>query len=320
MYHDGGVSQSPDKLTGTIGKKFNMKAEEYPPPVKFIPIKGKVEFCSQESLKDLNKDLQLLIGLSLAVQSGPGNFDPELLNRKIGHVHKARWHNNCTSILKQYMTNARPSIKLKRLCVIILNWYVPFLLYIRAHWKLQDGAKCYWYGIVLASHCFEGPERNIFKKKFSNGSYFAHPEWILTAALFDPDFRTRQKAVNYIKADRIRRSKPDHVRRKFAKPEVNFTAKTYWTLCDFMKCDMEYITEPPITFDFTMEELQSCVSGVDLVLPDIPIHSVNNERAVQETSKACRDYDTYEKRLPVIHLTMKSRENLPTDASKRHFK
>ena len=87
-----------------------------------------------------------------------------------------------------------------------------------------------------------------------------------------------------------------------------------------MKCDMIYITEPPITFDFTMEELQSCVSGVDLVLPDIPIHSVNNERAVQETSKACRDYDTYEKRLPVIHLTMKSRENLPTDASKRHFK
>ena len=113
-------------------EKFNMAKEDYPPVnPNFVPIKGKVQFLTE--IEGLNKDLQLLLEFSWAVQNGPGTFQPNLMNRTIGHVHKARWHNNCTSILKQYVTSSKPSLKLIKLCTIILNWYVPFLQYIREH-------------------------------------------------------------------------------------------------------------------------------------------------------------------------------------------
>ena len=100
---------------------------------------------------------------------------------------------------------------------------------------------------------------------------------------------------------------------------VNFSAKTYWDLCEFNKCDMEYITEPPITFGISDDDLKKCAQGTDLVLPDIPINSINNERAVQETSKACRSYSTYEKRHANIIMTMNSRAKLPYDPTKKDF-
>ena len=100
---------------------------------------------------------------------------------------------------------------------------------------------------------------------------------------------------------------------------MNFQARNYWELCDFPNCDLEYITEPRITYDFTPKELQSCISGQDLILPDIPIHSVNNERAVQETTKACRAFDNYEARHSNILLTLKSRAELPTEATLMDF-
>ena len=126
--------------------------------------------------------------------------------------------------------------------------------------------------------------------------------------------------VDYILLDRQRRSKPGYKARKFVKPIVNFTAQSYWELCDFSRCDIEYITEPAITFDLSEAYLKKVALGTEtLTLPDIPIHSVNNERAVQETSKACKAYSTYEKRHSNIIMTINSREKLPTEASKRHF-
>ena len=319
MHYDKGVSQSPDKLTGPIGRKFNMKVGDYPSAVNFEPIPGKCKVLPDEYFRDLNKDLKLLYSLALAVQNGPGKYDPDLMNREIGHVHKARWHNNIASILKQYMTNSKPSQSLKRLCIIILNWYIPFLQFICENWRLQDGAKCYFQGIALASKCLEKTEINIFKTSFQWNSYMAHPEFVLLAGLFDPDLRIRQKAVDYILLDRKRRSTPGHVMRQWVKPTVNFQAKTYWDICD--KSNIEYMTEPPITFDISDDALKSCAkTGVNLIIPDIPIHSINNERAVQETSKVCRAYSTYEKRHKALIMTLNSRKKLPTEASKEHFK
>ena len=117
----------------------------------------------------------------------------------------------------------------------------------------------------------------------------------------------------------MRRSRPDHEKRVFVKPIVNFEAKSYWELCSFPNCDLEYITEPRITFGFTPKELQSCLSGQDLILPAIPIHSVNNERAVAETTKACKAYKTYEERIKNIFMTLKSRAELPTHAKKSDY-
>ena len=183
----------------------------------------------------------------------------------------------------------------------------------------MDGAKSYFQGIILASKCLEGREITLFKASFQWSSYFAHPEWVILGGLFDPDLRIRKKAVDYILLDRKRRAKPGYVMRKWVKPTVNFEATTYWDICD--KSNIEYMTEPPITFDFSDDALKSSAkTGVNLVIPDIPIHSINNERAVQETSKVCAAYSTYEKRHSALVMTLNSREKLPTEASKEHFK
>ena len=51
-------------------------------------------------------------------------------------------------------------------------------------------------------------------------------------------------------------------------------------------------TEPPLLFDFTNEELEEGARTNNLVLdiPPIPNHSQNNERAVQNTTKAVLRY------------------------------
>ena len=172
----------------------------------------------------------------------------------------------------------------------------------------------------LANECqLTSVERKIFEKKWQHNSYFAHPEWILTAALFDPDLQTRRKAVLHILEDRKRRLVPGHEMRKFEKPTVNFKATSYLKMIDFNTCDPAFITEPPITFDYTDAQLKLCASGKDLILPDIPIHSLNNERAVQETTKACKAFATYEQRVANIIQTLKSRQNLPKHPNKSDF-
>ena len=317
-YHDNDT-KSKDTYKGPIGKKFNRKASEYPDPVKFEPItRANYEPFSEDFLKSLNKDRQLMFRFSEALHSGV--YDPNLMLREIGKVHKARWDNDATSMMKQYMTDASPSRKLKRLCIVIQKWFIPFLQYLLKNWRLQDGAKCFWYGLMLATNVFEGKEITIYKETAKNNSYFAHPEWILLAGLCDQDQQIRQKAVNYILLDRQRRAKPGYVVRKFVKPTVNFLAQTYWDLCSFNQCPIEYITEPAITFDVSDDDLKKCATGEKpLVLPDIPIHSVNNERAVQATSIACQSYGTYEKRHSTLIMKLNCREKLPTGATKKHF-
>ena len=68
-YIDGSVTKNRETWTGPIGKKFNMALEDYPPLANFTPIPGKVPFLTE--IEDLNKDLQLLLQFSWAVQNGP---------------------------------------------------------------------------------------------------------------------------------------------------------------------------------------------------------------------------------------------------------
>ena len=151
MQIDGGMTKNKETWTGPIGKKFNQPNEKYPPLQNFDPISGHVT-ATLASLKDMNKDMQLMFLFALAVQSG--YCDPDLLKRLIGHVHKARWHNQVTSILKQWVTSSNPSQKLYKLTRICVMWYVPFIQRIREYWRLEHGAPNFFYGLQLAKECF----------------------------------------------------------------------------------------------------------------------------------------------------------------------
>ena len=80
------------------------------------------------------------------------------------------------------------------------------------------------------------------------------------------------------------------------------------------------ITEPPLTFNFSDKDLQNCVMGHGLNLPEIPCHSQNNERAVQETSLVAKQFSTYEKRHANLLQSISSREKFSKDSKVEDFK
>ena len=102
---------------------------------------------------------------------------------------------------------------------------------------------------------------------------------------------------------------------------INFDAPSYLHMIDFNTLDSDNaITEPPLTFNFSDKDLQHHVLHNDLILPEIPCHSQNNERAVQETSLVAKQFSTYEKRHANLLQSISSREKFSTDSKIGDFK
>ena len=73
-----------------------------------------------------------------------------------------------------------------------------------------------------------------------------------------------------------------------------------------------------ITFDLSNQQLLEAVEngGECLGIPDIPCHSQNNERAVQDVTIVAKSCSTYEKRLANLKVTLESREKISRDSTK----
>lgn len=311
--YDGGTF-APAGYRGAIGKTFNKL--ELKPPIKFEKIDGWVTQPDQSILQDMNNDQKLLIKMCLAVQSGV--YDPKLMTVKMPQVHQARWLNMNISILRLYVQTPKPSQTLIRLVQITLNLYVPFFTMIKKNWRLQDGAKNIFEMIKSARSFLNQREFKLFKESISRNGYMAHPEIIHLAALYDKDLKVRKKVVNRIILDRGIRLKPDSIMRSYQLSPINFEAQSYFTLVDYnLVSDKSYFTEPPLTFDFSIEQLEKCANGEDLILPDIPCHSQANERAVGQTTIAVEKYETYEKRHANLLQKQEHRAMLPSKATKK---
>ena len=91
-------------------------------------------------------------------------------------------------------------------------------------------------------------------------------------------------------------------------------------MVDLDKIDQDLVTEPPLTFNYTEEQLISCYTdGSDLPVPDIPCHNQNIERAVGNTTAAVKFAIGHDKQHALILKTNKSRAKLPTNATKKDF-
>ena len=315
-----GKYKGPGIYEGPIGQAMAALSKKVPGNVvKFVSIDGKVPELPESFIKNLSYDQRYLYEVSHAIQNG--SFPPSLVKRNPGTVHQARWVTSANNILRLYAQTLRPSASLRRLCIIILNFYAPCFFKIKQDYHITQGARNFYFALRLARDCMTGKEFEVAKKVFQFNSFFAHPEAIILSALVDRDLRIRKTAVNYILEDRRRRNDEtsDTSRRLFKKPSVNFKASSYLELTDFSKVDITYITEPPLTFDIPQEDLHNCYQGINLKLPDIPCHSQNVERAVAATTEAAENAIGQAKRHAHILQTTKSRQSLPTNATKKQF-
>jgi hypothetical protein len=85
---DWKTSNKCPSYIGHIGKNFKHKLDQKP-PVAFTRIPGKVGVYPLDFVKSLNNDGRYLYFISHAIQNG--FVPPNLADKIIGHVHKARY-------------------------------------------------------------------------------------------------------------------------------------------------------------------------------------------------------------------------------------
>ena len=161
-------------------------------------------------------------------------------------------------------------------------------------------------------------EFEVFKCVLDRNKYFAHQEFILYSALFDENIKRRNIAIDWIRKDRLKRSKNSEnlTVRKFEVPELRWNAASYFELVDFKSIPM---TEPPLTFSLTKEQLLALLKGTDLESTNIPCHSQANERAVATTAIVTGKYETETKQTGNIIQKGQSRSLYGTDVRKQDF-
>ena len=144
-------------------------------------------------------------------------------------------------------------------------------------------------------------------------SFMAHSENILLCAAFDSDLSIRKKGIDLIL--KARRKNDPAVLRQFVKPKkINYNATNYFELLDYSE-----IYEPPLLRTYSNERLLECAAGNDFPLTNIPCHSTNTERSVQNTTNACATVIGQGRRHEFLLNLSENREKVPTHAKKEVF-
>ena len=281
-----GPTKGPDSRSGVLGEALtNLKQK---PMVKFKPISGKVpEDIDSELLT--NQDQKYFYLLAIGIQKGY-----KYLLDLIGEMpnlpskqHNARWLNDAAAIEYEYITTEDPSPSLIRLVTIVLNWYGPLFFAIKKEPNVSMGA-IHFYNSIALSREFTTVEKVEVDECIKRNSFFAHPEFILISGLCHGTPEERMKCAKMIIAAR---SKPKLKNRKFKAPgicgKLNLNANSFMEMVDLTSIrNKSYVTDPPLLRLYDNDALIEFAKNGNLILPNIPCHSVNNERCVKDTSLA----------------------------------
>ena len=198
-------------------------------------------------------------------------------------THNARLLNDQSHHMRLYIQSPSPSEELTRLVEIALNWYLPMFFLIKKEPLLVDAAKHFFQAIVWNREYFTKDEQEMVEECFRRNSFMAHPESILLAGICDPDVEIRKFCAETIIEARQRDSGDIRI---FYPPNkmLEFEAKTYLDMVDLRR--KSYVTAPPVLRNYDNETLYNLALEGKIEIPNIPSHSVNNERAIKDTSQA----------------------------------
>lgn len=337
-----GVSKSPDILGGDIGevistddwaKEITLKDIENLPKIP-----GIIQEISDNSLRKIllqNSDQEYMHGWGVIVSTGQC-ADEKFLNKKPKKVSNARFYNTASAMLRlqpQVDENFAQFNELKLMNHISVNFYIPLIMEAKQNWQIECGAQMFHRAIVLLNETLKNHPKllEISRKVLSNNSYYCHYESILLKRITDEtDKNFRQKCIQTIISAREKEEQrisdleddpdcEDLLVRKFVKPkinQINFMANSYKELLgDIDAWNIKKVTSPPLLQKMSNDFLIENVLGktMNLRLPKIPHHSINNEKHVQETFKTLQtaNPDDHDKRLGTLVVTAESRSKRP---------
>lgn len=303
---DGGT-KGPNSFSGNLGKLLD--GCENLPVVSFQPIITTLPVVSE---RDLSTDQQYLYKICCAISSG--KCSANIAKRNPGRLNHARWLTTANRLLRLYVATNNPPENLEIITRFILKVYAPTWFHIKTNPFLQFGAIHLWTAIKAARE-FSGEVKNIFEKVISKNGYFAHPENLLLAMLFDCRDNIRELAINRIL---IARQHLQNNVRYFKPPVILFNAEDYTDLIDWQACNL---TEPPLTMELSEEYLKNCIHKKKMIEISVnfPCHTQAVERCVKVVTEASSKVCGETSRDGYIRAKFQGRNLLPKFENKMQY-
>ncbi|KAI2809431.1 hypothetical protein BLOT_000580 [Blomia tropicalis] len=339
-----GKSLSGEEFSGPIGKRMTSKTIEQLEILNFDPIDMSEYFPNfqthfNDNELDLSKDQNYLFEICQAVSNG--HVSDKLARKHPGKACLSRWVTTASRILRLYVSSsidtfqnddeltfeeAEKSFKLlKSFATFIMKVYAPSYFSIKQKSNCIYGPK-HFFNMVSWSRYLDESLKEVVDKSLSDNCYFAHPENIILAMLFDESYRVKKKAIMLIQ--QIRKQNEDnqlivHEKRgrgrpkkslkvrEFTLPSLNLEATSYHDLINWTTTKLY---EPPLTMGLSLSEIES---GLDR--PDFYCHTQDVERLVHLISRVAKSSTNDLKKLANAFIIQNNIKTLPVPTTKQNF-
>ena len=309
--HLDGETAGPTSFCGPIGKKLSDCGKLA--VIGFEKIDCEIPEVDR---KTLSKDQSYLFDISQAIKTGIVPND--LANRDPGPISHSRWLTCANRVLRLYVSTENPSDSLKDIVTFILTSYMPIWFEIKCSKNIISGPVHVYRAIVTTRYLSEDLKKVVFPV-IERNAYFAHPENLLMAMIFDERKHIRELGLRRVLKARQTKSKGKSIR-NFIPPTLNFEAHDY---TEIIHWNTAKLSSPPLLRGVSNEEINSCITTGDMPdwnVQNYPCHTQAVERCVKLVTEASSNVCGPQSRDGFIRATLKSRSMMPDFSTKSQYK
>ena len=302
-----GKTSGPRSFTGEIGKKLDGCENLIICDFESIPSK-----LPDMNPCDLSTDQQYLFQIHQSLSTG--KISDEFSKKNPGKIAHSRWLTTANRILILFVSTNEPSEILKKIVEYIMKVYAPIWFEIKANSSSQNGA-LHLFNTIQRTQTLSSDIQDIVPPIIQRNAYYAHPEKLLICMINDDSNDIRELAWRRIK--KARDSFRGKSVRAFQIPKLDFDAECYTDMISWENID---ITEPPLTRDITVEEIDGLIDSKEKKeFPHLPCHTQAVERCVKLVTEASSLVCGQISRDGFIRSRIESRQKMPSFETKRQF-
>ena len=186
---------------------------------------------------DLSWDQKYLLSMFNSLRNG--SVPTHLALQKPEPINHSRWLTTASRTLRLYVATSQPSSVLTDLVQYIMNVYIPVWFSVKKHSNFTEGAR-HFFKLLNFSRNLTKRVRDVVNKVLQRNAFFAHPENILIAMLFDDEEHVRELGWRRVLKTRISATTK---RRTFIVPKLLLNSQKYYEMIDW-HCTA--ISEPPV--------------------------------------------------------------------------
>ena len=228
---DGGTS-GPENFAGLVGKRLACCEE-----LDIVDFKAVSATKITIDESDLSWDQKYLLSMFNSIRNG--SVPTHLALQKPGLINHSRWLTTASRILRLYVATSQPSSVLTDLVQYIMNVYIPVWFSVKKHNNFTEGAR-HFFKLLNFSRNLTKRIRDVVNKVLQRNAFFAHPENILIAMLFDDEEHVRELGWRRVLKTRISATTK---RRTFIVLKLLLNSQKYYEMIDW-QCTA--ISEPPV--------------------------------------------------------------------------